>query len=279
MDGDTIDLEAEYNNRARVPEHPAIISRWESDASAYRAIADVDIDLSYGPDPRNVLDLFHADRDRKGPIAVFIHGGYWRSFDKNVFSHMAVGLNAHGIPVAVPSYRLCPNVSVIDIIDDLRRCALWLFETVERPLFCVGHSAGGHLAAALLASDWAAAFDPTGARLVRGAASISGLFDLSPMIGLEMNADLKLTAETAQAASPIGWSAPVGTLLHAYVGAEESGEFKRQSQMIVEAWGAAGVHAEYEEVPGTNHFTVVDGLAEPDSEMTENIAHLLHSLE
>ncbi len=104
-----VDYEAEYNNRARVPENPALIAGWARDAAAYRA-THAPRSISYGPGARHVIDFFPGDG--KGPIVVFIHGGYWQALDGSSFSHLAAGLNAHGIGVAIPSYDLCPNVTV-----------------------------------------------------------------------------------------------------------------------------------------------------------------------
>ncbi|HET7888442.1 MAG TPA: alpha/beta hydrolase, partial [Bradyrhizobium sp.] len=94
-----IDYEVEYNNRARVPENPEIMAGWARDAAAYRE-EHAPCQIAYGPGPRNVIDLFTSDRadhDNPAPLVVFIHGGYWQALDGSWFSHMARGLNAHGI--------------------------------------------------------------------------------------------------------------------------------------------------------------------------------------
>src|SRR5262249_15157172 len=112
-----IDYEVEYNNRARVPEHPVLMAGWTRDAAAYRELR-APRRMSYGPSGRNTIDVFAADG--AGAIVVFIHGGYWQAFDGASFSHCARGLNAHGIEVAVPSYDLCPQVSVETITRKMR---------------------------------------------------------------------------------------------------------------------------------------------------------------
>ena len=109
-----IDYETEYNNRARVPENPVLMAGWARDAAAYRA-QHAPRSIVYGPGARNVIDLFPGDDN--GPIVVFIHGGYWQALDGSFFSHCARGLNAHGVSVAVPTYDLCPQVT-IDAIPD-----------------------------------------------------------------------------------------------------------------------------------------------------------------
>src|ERR1700731_4858909 len=148
-----IDYEAEYNNRARVPEHAEIFARWARDAELYRADmlkqGRAELGLAYGDTPRQYLDLFHAEAGDAAPLALFIHGGYWRSLDPSLFSHMARGLNAHGVTVAVAGYDLCPIVTIADIIEQMRRACLFLWQRLDRPMFVIGHSARGQLAAAM----------------------------------------------------------------------------------------------------------------------------------
>ena len=108
-----IDYEVEYNNRARVPENPAIMSGWATDAAAYRERHAPQV-IAYGPGARNSIDFFPGSD--QGPIVVFIHGGYWQAMDASYYSHLAGGLNAHGIGLAIPGYDLCPAVTVAEII-------------------------------------------------------------------------------------------------------------------------------------------------------------------
>src|SRR5262245_3334147 len=109
-----IDYEAEYNNRARVPEHPEILARMAKAASAYRARATAnkraELGVSYGPSPRQFLDIFYSNAGAAAPLAVFIHGGYWRSLEPAAFSQVAAGLNTRGVTVALAGYDLCPQV-------------------------------------------------------------------------------------------------------------------------------------------------------------------------
>ncbi|MDP3317930.1 MAG: alpha/beta hydrolase, partial [Bosea sp. (in: a-proteobacteria)] len=104
------DYETQYNNRARVPEHPQVIASWARDAEAYRAEALCELGVSYGESERQRYDLFKPETMRGNAIVLFIHGGYWQALDRSFFSHMARGLNRRGIPVAVVGYDLCPQV-------------------------------------------------------------------------------------------------------------------------------------------------------------------------
>ncbi len=262
----------EYNNRALVPDHPRIILDYHTDARAYRERARADLDIAYGARQRNRFDLFHPANDNGGPLVVFIHGGYWRSFDKSVFSHMAAGANAHGLTVAVPSYTLCPEVTIPEIIEELRQCCLFLAKTHGRRLVVAGHSAGGHLAACLAATGW----NHYGARpdLVQACLSVSGVFDLRPMLVTPMNDDLRLDAVSAFTASPLLWPMPNHLALDSWVGAEESFEFLRQARSLAAAWAGLGLPCRYREVPGKNHFTVPIALTDPESEVTRRLVEL-----
>ena len=276
-----IDYEVEYNNRARVPEHPEIFARWAREAENYRVDTLKDgraqLGLFYGDTPRQFVDLFLPEAGESAPLAIFIHGGWWRSLDPSMFSQMARGLNARGVAVAVAGYDLCPNVAIAEIIEQIRRACAFLWQRFDRRIFVYGHSAGGHLAAAMVATDWPALYPKAPADLVLTGYSISGVFDLSPLIGVSVNQDLKLDAAEARKVSPAFWSLAPGRTFDAVVGALESSEFLCQSQLIVQAWRSAA-QTRYEEITGTNHFTVLDALADPQSAMTARVAELARQI-
>jgi arylformamidase len=272
------DYEAEYNNRARVPEHPEIFARWDRAAAAYRAEAlaasRAELGLAYGPTPRQTVDIFHPAGRADAPLALFIHGGYWRSLEPASFSHMAKGLNGHGVAVAVAGYDLCPHVTIAGIIDEMRQACLHVWRRLGRRLMVYGHSAGGHLAACMLATEWRTFGSDVPGDLVPSACAISGVFDLSPLVSVSMNQDLRLDAAEARRVSPLFWPAPAGHMLDVLVGSLESGEFLRQSREFAEAWQKAGVDARFAEVAGTNHFTVIDPLPDPASAAVARLATL-----
>lgn len=269
-----IDYESEYNNRLRVPEHPEIIAGWARDAADYRATAKVELDRPYGLAPRLYYDLFHPDEaaaDARA-IVMFIHGGYWQALDRKHFSHMARGLNARGFTVAIPSYDLCPQVRIADIVAEIRDFARYLWESYRKPVVSCGHSAGGHLTAALLTTNWPGMDLPKG--LAPAGMAISGLFDLLPLVGTSINDALRMDQKEAIAQSPLAMGTPYGTKLIASVGAEESNEYLRQSRIIVDIWGRGGVGTKLRIEDGANHFTVINPLADPDSDMVNDLAGL-----
>ncbi len=275
----SIDYEVEYDNRARVPEHPEIFARWQREAAAYRASAhNVKLGISYGPSLRRTIDTFPAKDDDHAPLAMFIHGGWWRSLEPSMFSQLAAGPNARGITVAVVGYDLCPHVSIADIIEQIRTACLFLWRKRRQRIVIYGHSAGGHLAACMVAQDWKAFASDAPADLVPAAYAISGVFDLLPLVHVSQNQDLRLDEAEARRISPLHWNVPAGRSLDAVVGALESSEFLRQSKSIVEAWRRAQALTRYEEIAGANHFTVIDPLSDPNSAMTARVAAMAYSV-
>jgi arylformamidase len=264
-----MDLELEYNNRARVPDHPAHIAGWQRDAAAWRATCPrAELDLAYGPGEREKLDLFHPGAAEDAPLAMFIHGGYWKALDRSFASHCARGLNLRGVAVAVPSYDLCPAVPIGRIVAQMRAAAAFLWRRHRRPILAAGHSAGGQLAAMLLATDWPA-LDPTlPPGLVRAALPISGVFELEPLLATSVAEGLNLTSGEARALSPRFLPCP-GRPIHCVVGGAESGEYIRQSRDMAAAWGGS-----FEALAGADHFTVIAPLAEAESPLVQQAERL-----
>ncbi|MBC8024298.1 MAG: alpha/beta hydrolase [Burkholderiales bacterium] len=255
-------VEREYNNRALVPEHAAFFARWEKDSAYVRQTLECETDVAYGPDARHRIDLFPAPNPR-GTL-VFIHGGYWRSLDKSMFSWLAAPYGAAGIGVAMPNYRLAPAVRIDDIVEDAIAATNWLMlngvkhrMATERVVLS-GHSAGGHLTAALFATPWSQLrFDP--ARIV-GGVPISGIADFEPIRRFSFNTDFRLDAAAVQRLDLHTRAPTLDAPLVVAVGGWESSEFIRQSRLLADAW-RAHVRALLV-LPGLNHFSVVDAFAE-----------------
>ncbi|QFU16507.1 alpha/beta hydrolase [Microvirga thermotolerans] len=265
-----IDLEAEYNNRARVPDHPSHIAGWQRDAAAYRETARCELDIAYGPGGRHRLDLFHPPGgDAGAPAIMFIHGGYWQALDKSSSSHLARGANERGFTVAVPSYDLAPGITLSGIVAEMETAADFLMHRLGRALVVTGHSAGGHLTACLMARSPKALRRPITAGM-----PISGLFDLVPLVPTSINRALGLTVEEARRLSPIYDTPPLDSRIVAVVGGAESAEFRRQSRDFVAQWSAMEAVARVHEVPGAHHFDVIAGLADPGDVLVETLVTL-----
>jgi arylformamidase len=278
----------QYNNRARIPEHPQIFQRWieMSEAARRMLIGQSRLDMPYTAagehDTSEQLDVFMPVRRAKAgsPMLVFIHGGYWRSLDKSDHSFIAPAFVNAGAVVVVPNYALCPAVSIEQITMQTVQALAWAWRHARElggdpsRIVVVGHSAGGHLAAMLQCCQWKKFGKDLPSNLVRAALSISGLFELEPLrLTPFIQADLQLTEASALKLSPAYMPAPAGPLV-AMVGEKESEEFLRQNRLIAERWGRKVVPV-CEEVPGRNHLDVLYELALPTSRAHQLTLNLL----
>ena len=258
-------LEREYNARASIPDHPQIFARWAEQGALTRRRRAGLIDVPYGDDPGERLDFFPTPQDRP-PLFVFIHGGYWRSLDKFDFSWIAPTFLDAGAAVALLNYGLTPRVTVEEIVRQQLKAFAWLYRRADdlgfdrNRIVVSGHSAGGHLTAMMMAAQWPA-FDPElPADLIKGGLAISGIYDLEPLVPLPfINTDLRLDAADARRLSPVHMPPATPAPLVTAVGGLESGEFKRQTQLIRRAWPKNA--RDDLDVPGANHLTVCDELA------------------
>ncbi|MCA3272773.1 MAG: alpha/beta hydrolase [Roseomonas sp.] len=254
-----MDAEREYNNRARVPESAEIIAGWARDAAAFRESGvRAELNLPYGAGEREKLDLFLPPNAEAAPTALFIHGGYWQALDPSFVSHCARGLLGQGVAVAVPSYDLCPAVTLGEIAEQMRRAVAFLHRSRGGRLLAAGHSAGGQLAALLLATDWPAFQSSLPAGMVGAALPVSGIFELEPLKGTSIATALRLTEADIATLSPRLLPPPAFEGLHVVVGGAESDEFIRQSRDFATHWGGS-----FEALPGANHFTVLEPFTDP----------------
>ncbi len=241
-----------YNNRELVPDHPQYFARWAESSQRARATMTCHLDLRYGDAPGEAIDLFPA-RKGDGSCLMFIHGGYWRSLDKKDFSFLAPALVDGGISLAVVNYDLCPKVD---------------------RLYVSGHSAGGHLTAMLMSAVWPVFDKQLPKDLFKGGLAISGLYDLRPLIDIDwLNVDLRLDEASAMRLSPAFMPPATRAPVMTCVGGDESSEFLRQNALLGERW--RGVFAGDIAMPGKNHFSVVDGLAEQASPLFQGARKLM----
>lgn len=267
-------LDAQLNNRLRVPAFAEHFQRWQSHSQTARSTLPCHLDVAYGTgSAAERLDIFPAmpapsAASQAAPVMVFIHGGYWRSLDKADHSFVAPAFVRAGACVVVTNYPLCPAVTMEQLVLSQVKALAWVFRHIAQyggdpgRISVVGHSAGGHLAAMMLACKWKNVSADLPVNLVKNALSLSGLHDLEPLRHSPyIQGDLRLTPSQINRCSPAYFPAPKGRLT-ALCGGDESEEFLRQNRLIQQAWGKASVPV-CEELPGKNHFSVLEALCTP----------------
>jgi arylformamidase len=265
-----MDWDAAYDNDlgvpAGAPDYPAF---WAREAGAFRAalaMADrAELNVRYGPDPRQRLDLFRPEGTPRG-LAVFVHGGYWQSYDGSSWSHLAAGAVSRAFAVMVPTYRLCPEVRIGEIVEDAAAALAWAAQRVGGPIHLGGHSAGGHLVARL-ATTGSPLSEEVRKRL-RNIVPISGLHDLRPLMRTGMNRNLRMDIDEARRESPALLEPLANISLWAWVGALERPELIRQTDLIANVWRGLGVHTSVRHAVGRHHYDVIEGLKDPDDPLT-----------
>ena len=259
----------QYNARAMIPDHAQIFERWKKRSQEARTSLPCRLDIPYGATAAEKLDIFPAE-GKSEALLVFIHGGYWRSLDKSDFSYLAPAFSRRGVTLALPNYGLCPKIGIEDIVKQNLLAIAWLWHYGARygvnpgRLYVAGHSAGGHLTAMMLAARWNTYMPELPYNLLKGGLAISGIYDLEPLVHAPfVNQDLKLGRAQARRLSPATIPPATTAPLYTAVGGEESDEFKRQNALIARTWRYA--FAGDIPMPGCNHLTVVEELANPDS--------------
>jgi len=270
-----IDWDDALDNSGYIEGAAEFPARWTRSAAHARGELAGECDIAYGSGPREAFDLFRPAQTPQG-LVVFVHGGYWHKFDRSYWSHLARGPLAAGWAVAILEYPLAPEVRIAGITAAVGRGVEAAAGRVAGPMRLVGHSAGGHLVTRMICEDTPLGPD-TLDRLAR-VVSISGVHDLRPLLATTMNGTLRLTDAEAASESPALIAPLPGIPVSAWCGARERPEFLRQTRLLTEAWGwfglgegATGIDALGTFEDGENHFTVVDGLATPDSDLMHEV--------
>lgn len=271
-------LDAQYDLRARHPEAEEVFSRWAAESERVRRDLECRLDVAYGPSEAEQVDLF-LPPESGAPVLVFIHGGYWQWRDKADFSFIAEPLVAAGFAVVMVNYGLAPSVDMDEIVRQTRAAVAWTFGHAGEyrgdagRIVISGHSAGGHLTAMMLATDWAAHPELAGTG-IKGGCAVSGLFELEPIRLCYLNEALGLDEASAERNSPIAHLPGVAAPLSVVVGGAETDEFLRHSAEFAEAWRGKGLPGEHVVLPHLNHFTILDEMCLPQSRLRDAIARL-----
>jgi arylformamidase len=231
------------------------------------------IDVPYGDTPGQMLDIFPAAR-KGAPVHVFIHGGYWRALDKDIYSHIAGPMVAAGATVVLPNYDLCPTVRITEIVHQMQRAIAWVYKNIgkhngdPKRIYVSGHSAGGHLTGMMIATDWSK-LGRLPKNLIKGTAPLSGLFDIEPHRHSQLQPDIRLTAKEAKAMSPMYLPPFAKGPSIVAVGGGEPDLFHWQSLEYAARLRLHRIKAEVVSTPGDNHFAITDRLGDARDPLTK----------
>ena len=264
---DQADLDRQYNNRLHVPDYATYIAKWEMLSRQTEKDFPVVKNIPYAALPREQLDIYPSLQPSSKTL-VFIHGGYWHKWDKSSFQFIRTAFSNYGITTVLINYPLAPEVSIDQISASCRLAIHWISQNISAyngdpgQLYIAGHSAGGHLSAMLLATDWKL-FNLI-PDTIKGVCVISGLFNLIPICLSDINKSLKMEMETALQNSPVQLLPVTQCPLSIVVGDNETNEFLDQSKELYTCWKES-ISAEIIQIPGLNHYSIVETILDPQS--------------
>ena len=266
------ELEYQYNPRVSVPEFPELAKIRAAQARKVRDTANSWLNLPYGSSPREMLDIYAADKPN-GAVLVYIHGGYWRSGSKEDNCNFVPTFTKRGATVVLVEYDLCPQVTVTDIVRQTRSSIGWVYKNIKpyggdpTKLFVSGHSAGGHLTAMVLAHDWAKEGLPTD--LIKGAVVTSGVYDLDMVIEISVQEQVRMTSEIARQNNPFLHPPRVKCPLIVAVGGAEPKGWQQMSEDYFNYCKQHGMPVEYLVEPDANHYTISEHLLDDARPITQ----------
>ncbi|MEQ8664726.1 MAG: alpha/beta hydrolase [Rhodospirillales bacterium] len=273
-----------FNVRAAVPDHSEVFRNWRQWSDEYKnQCPAARLDVAYGAGVAERFDLFYPADPGPSPVpaALLIHGGYWQAMDKADVAFAARGFNELGIAVCAVNHTLCPAITLAGIIAQVRKACRWIWSNapalgIDRGhLAIVGHSAGGHLAAMMMCTDWPS-FDPAMPHQpFRGCMAISGLFDLARLVNTTINERVGLSSDDATELSPVTRRPQTDGMIVVPVGGDESAGFHEQAIALRDAWAHFGVEVDVMSIPKCNHFQVFERLAALDSPLGVHLKRLV----
>src|SRR5712672_3397017 len=255
------------NNGVAVAGSADIVAGWERLSLEMRARNSGYLDLRYGPRERNRIDFLKSAE--KGPTLVFIHGGYWQQRSKEVFTLFAGGPMGHGINVALIGYTLAPDATLDEIVAEIHEGIDFLADKLPAlggdasRIVVSGWSAGGHLTSMALAH-----------RHVKAGMAISGIYDLEPIRHSYLNAKLGLDEAISRRNSAIMQTGGAMKPLSLVAGSAELPLLRKQTADFACHRAKYGLPVTYEEIPGANHFTIMNEMTSPTGRITTLIRQL-----
>jgi len=270
-------LDRQYNNRLHVPDYATYMERWEILSRQTEKDFPVVKNIPYAELPREQLDIYPS-LQASSKTLIFIHGGYWHKWDKSSFQFIGKAFSNYGITTVLINYPLAPAVSIDQISASCRLAIRWLCQNISTyngdpgQLYIAGHSAGGHLSAMLLATDWRL-FNLM-PDIIKGVCVISGLFNLIPICLSDINQSLKMETETALRNSPVHLMPATQCPLSIVVGGNETNEFLDQSKELYRCWKES-TSAEIIQIQGLNHYSIVETVLDPQSCLHQAMLRLM----
>lgn len=265
------EIELQYNLRAGRPDYDSnVVPDWLTRSERTREELDCRLDLVYGDGPKQKLDVFHAGAP-DAPTLVYFHGGYWQRGDKSVYSFLAKPFVAKGVNVILVGYDLCPDVSITTISVQAREALAWIWKNagdiaIDRSkLTVMGHSAGGHITAMLMGTDWTKLDKALPLDLIKAGIPVSPLNELAPLRRTSLNVALRMDEAEADAESPMNNSPVTDAPQLVVCGGKETDEFHRQSDIYVAAFSNSNRKMERYSVPDSDHFDELNVLADTSS--------------
>jgi arylformamidase len=272
-------LDSQYNNRLRVPDYATYLERWELLSRQTEEEYKVIKNLAYGKLPRERLDIYPSSQPGSKTL-IFIHGGYWQKLDKDLFHFIARSFLSYRVTTVLIGYPLAPAASIDRIVTSCRDAVYWLYHHIASfngdpdQLYLAGHSAGGHLAAMLVTTGWNGLYPDIPADLIKGTCAISGLFNLAPLRLADLNTVLKMDDETVSRNSPVQLKPATACPLLLAAGEAESEEFKEQTGELYACWKEQ-VPVQYLELPGCNHYSVLEAFADTTSSLYQAMREIM----
>ena len=273
-------MEKGYNLRALRGDLDDLLAGWAMRSEAFRSTADASLDLSYDDSETGRLDIFRSG-EPGAPLYVFIHGGYWQRGDKSIYSFVAEPFLATGADVALIGYQLCPDASMTSMVAQHRKALAWLWQNGASHgvspdhINISGHSAGGHLTAMMLTTDWPDLDPELPADLIKSGIPISGLYQLEPLRRTTIAAALNLDDAEAEALSPHLHAPATAAPVLVTLGGDETSEFHRQTNDFVAEWSNHPPRIAHHAEPSVDHFDVLNRLASPTSEIFQKARNWL----
>ncbi len=265
------EYESQYNVRnQRTDFETTILADWIRQSELARQTLSFSSDVAYGSAERAKLDVFPASNPN-APILIYFHGGYWQGGDKSLYSFLAPALNMAGVTLVLPAYTLCPQATLTQIVEEARQAIEFVWRNNEiipgdrGRITAMGHSAGGHITGMLMATDWTNRSSDLPLDLIYAGIPVSGLMDLAPLRETTINNAVQITGEEISKLSPINCPPVTNARQLVAVGGSETEEFHRQSDNYKIAFETSERQIERYDVPGCDHFDIVNALADPDS--------------